>query len=1073
MQHKLHFEKSKFVSHPNIPKKWFLVFLTVFSFFLLQVDLLAQEKNISGTIISAADGITLPGVNIVIKGTEKGTITDVNGKFSISASPLDVLVISFIGYQTQEMLVGDRLEINVSLAEGISELDEVVVIGYGTQKKKLVTGATDQVKGEDLQQRNTLNTIQALQGMTPGVNVTSTSGQPGEDMKVTIRGLGTIGDAAPLYLVDGVPTGDIDFLNPADIESIDVLKDAASAAIYGNRGANGVILITTRTGKRTIATTGKPGNSLITFDAYYGIQNREKKIRMLNSEEYATIMNEQYLNSGGSPSKLPFDINNLPAYTADGNASTDWLDEMFVSNAVTQNYVLGMMGANEISSYSMSMSYTGQEGIVGGSELSDYNRFGGRINSEHYLYKDRIKIGENLNFAYVQNNGISVGNQYDNTLRSAFNSSPLLPVYDDNGEFFNTADNTILDQNGEPYWNDQEANPYASMYYNNQNDKNSQKMVGNIFAEINILKNLQFRTALGLDQYSRGERDFTPIYQLSVYSFSNFSKTSQTMEKSLALNFDNLLTYNYESGVHRIVAMAGMTVYKYNGTFMYSENTDLAFNDLAHAYLNNATNVSNAAQMKIQGKPNDEDKLLSYFGRVQYDLKETYLLNATFRADGSSKFAEGNRWGYFPSVSAGWIITNEPFMSGVNRYLDFLKIRASWGQNGSCKTDPFNYLAPIKFTQAAYVFGDEEGVSENGSYPSRLSNENLKWETSEQLNIGFDSRLLKSQLQINFDWYRKLTKDWLIKAPVYATAGTDAPYINGGNVINSGVELALTYNGNAGDFNYQVNGNGAYNKNEVTDIPTEDGIIHGAINTLYNNSSEFYRAESGHAIGYFWGWETDGLFQTTTEVSQHVSSAGTIIQPNAKPGDLRYVDQNDDGVIDDLDKIDLGDPIPNFLYGVNFSCNYKGIDFLLIATGVAGNQIVQSYRGQTDKYSNYSTEILDRWTGTGTSTTIPRVTNNNINYKFSDIFVKNGSYLRISNVTLGYDLIKVIKIKFMSQLRIYFSVQNLYTFTKYSGMDPEVGYGFDNGATDKFSSGIDLGFYPHPRTMLLGVNVKF
>lgn len=546
------------------------------------------------------------------------------------------------------------------------------------------------------------------------------------------------------------------------------------------------------------------------------------------------------------------------------------------------------------------------------------------------------------------------------------------------------------------------------------------------------------------------------------------------MSESLGLNLNNFLTYTYDVGKSNLVVMGGMQVLQYTGSWMYGENTDLAFNDLEHAWLNNALNTDDAARMKIEGAPDDENKLLSYFARVQYGFNDKYLVNATFRADGSSKFAEGNRWGYFPSVSAGWVMSSENFMKGgIANVISFLKIRASWGQNGSSNADAFNYLAPIKFTQALYNFGNEEGVSQTGSYPSRLSNDKLKWETSQQLNLGFDSQFFNGLLMLTFDYYDKKTKDWLIKAPVYATAGTDAPYINGGNVNNSGVELALTYMGSKGAFNYRLGVNGAYNKNMVTDVPTEDGIIHGATNTLYNNSEEFYRAESGHAIGYFWGWQTNGIFQSTAEVDQYISSDGKEIQPNAKPGDLKYIDQNDDGIIDDQDKIDLGDPNPDFTYGLNFSCSWKGIDFLLIAYGVQGNQIVQSYRNQTDRYGNYTAAIMDRWTGPGTSNTIPRVTNNNINYKFSDIYVQDGSYFRISNLTIGYDLARVVKAGFLSQLRLYASVQNLYTFTSYTGMDPEVGYGLDNGPTDKFSSGIDLGFYPTPRTFLLGLNVKF
>jgi TonB-linked SusC/RagA family outer membrane protein len=1046
--------------------------LAIFSCFLLQMNLYAQEKPITGTVTDTK-GVTLPGVNIVIKGTFTGTVTNIEGQFSIQAKPEDILVASFIGYKNLEVPVGSQQVVKIILTEDVAMLEELVVIGYGTQKKKLVTGATSQVKGDMLEQRNSTNALQAMQGMSAGVSITTTSGQPGEAIKVNIRGLGTVGNATPLYIVDGVQTGDISYLNTSDIESIDVLKDAASAAIYGNRGANGVILITTKSGKVLQSGSGKDHFSEVTFDSYYGWQSRAKKIRMLNTEEYVMIMNEQHLNSGGATTNLPFNAANLPAYTSAGVASTDWLNEMFDDNAVTQNYVLGATGGTQYSSYSMSLAKTGQQGIVGGSDLSNYDRYTARFNSEHKLYNGVVTLGENMTFAYVKNRGISVGNQYSNTLRSAFNVSPLLPVYNNDGDFFNTADKTILDQNGKPYWNDQEASPYGQMYYNNQNAKNSQKLIGNYYADIRLLKSLKFRSSLGVDYWTREERVYTPIYKLSVYAFSDYSKASQKMQKGVGLSFDNLLTYTESFGKHNFVGMAGMSVQRYTGSWMYGENTDLAFNDLGHAWLNNATNTDNASLMKIQGAPDEDNRVISYFARAQYNFNETYLFNATFRADGSSKFAEGNRWGYFPSFSAGWVMTNEDFMKGIDDIMPYFKLRASWGQNGSSNASAFNYLAPIAFTNATYNFGDEEGVSTTGSYPSRLSNEDLQWETSEQLDIGFDAGFIDSRFMVNFDFYKKVTKDWLIVAPVLATAGTDAPYINGGDVSNTGLELALSYEKRTGEFQYQVTVVGAYNVNKVTDIPTEDGIIHGATNTLYANSSEFYRAETGHAIGYFWGWETDGIFQTTGEVTSYSGPDGKLIQPNAKPGDLRYVDQNGDGLINDLDKIDLGDPNPDFIYGLNFSATWKGFDFLLATNGVAGNEIVQSTRNHVDKYSNYSTEILDRWTGTGTSTTVPRVTNNNVNYKFSDIFVQSGSYFRISNITLGYNLAEILKVKSLKSLRVYASVQNLYTFTKYTGMDPEVGYGFDNGITDQFSSGIDLGYYPRPRTILFGISVKY
>ncbi len=1030
----------------------------------------AQTGSASGKIFDSA-GLPLIGANIVVKGTTIGTISDLDGNYTLTGinAGKQVLVASFIGFsnmeQTIEIKANQITNLDFTLAEDITSLDELVVIGYGVQKKKLSTGATSQVQGEDLEKLRTTDALQAMQGQMTGVNIRSTSGQPGEDFKVTIRGLGTIGNAGPLYVVDGVPVGDIKYLNAADIQSIDILKDAASAAIYGSQSANGVILITTK--------QGTSGKSQISFDASYGIQNRPKNIDLLNAYDYARIMNEQHLNSGGSVDAIPFNTKNLPAYTSLGNADTDWLDEMFSSNAVTQNYSLGVTGGNDLSSYSLSLSYTGQEGIIGGENYSNYERIGARINTEHKLYNDLLTIGEHLTFAHTNKKGISVGNQYNNSLRSAFNVSPLLPMYNDNGEFFNTADKSILDQFGNPYWLDTEANPYANMVYNNQNLRASQNLVGDLYAIVQPISHLKYRTSLSLNYYSEDYRSYTPEYNLSMYAFSNFSKVTQSMSKNATLNFDQTLSYDMSLGTHKFDAMVGMWMSHNKSSWINGGNAYLAYDDFEHAWLNNATNTDEAT-LKIVGGAPDEYSMLSYFGRLQYNYNETYLFNATFRADGSSRFYKENRWGRFPSVSAGWVITNESFMDPISHIVNFLKLYGSWGRVGNQNVGNHMYLAPIKFTQATYNFGNTEGINSTGAYLERLPNPDIKWETSEQLNFGFNSRFLNSNLNVNFDWYRKITKDWLIIAPILATAGTEPPYINGGNVNNTGVELGLTYQNSFGNFEYSFNLNGSYNKNDVQDIPTEDGTVHGATNMLFANSPEFYQAKSGHPIGYFWGYETDGLFQNSAEVQAYTSASGKVIQPDARPGDVRYVDQNGDGNLNDNDKIEIGDPNPDFTYGLNFNCSYKGFDFLLSANGMAGNQIVQSYRDHTGKYSNYTTEVLERWHGEGTSDRIPRVTNSNINYiKFSDLFIYDGDFLRISNVTIGYDFSKIINAKNLSQCRLYASVQNLYTFSSYNGMDPEVGFGLDNGESDKFSSGIDLGFYPRPRTVLVGVSLKF
>lgn len=1010
----------------------------------------AQQRVVTGNVKDAS-GAPMPGVNVLIRGTTTGTATDANGSFSIQASGSDVLVFSFIGYRTEEIPVGTQTNLEVTLTEDLTTLGELVVVGYGVQKKALNTGANLQVKGEDLQKLSTTNALQALQGQAPGVQISSTSGQPGEPLKVIVRGLGTVSNAGPLYVVDGVLTGDIAYLNPADIESIDVLKDAASAAIYGSQAANGVVLITTRKGKAG-------ARAQITFDAFYGVQNLARKIDLLNAQEYASILNEAAVNSG----KLPIYTNQEIAAMGTG---TDWLGTMFVNDAPTQNYTLGASGGSGNSVYSTSLSYLSQAGIVGGADLSNYERYNFRFNSEHKLYNDVITLGQNLSFAYVENNGIGVGNQYNNTLRGAFNTTPML---------VNDLSDTVGMFN--------QANPYHSMLINNQNRRNNQKLIGNLYLEAEVIKGLRFRSSIGLDYSARDEHSFTPEYVLSVYSFNRDSRVNQSMGKGRTWLWDNLLNYGFNVSDHRVDVMVGTSAFQYRGASIWGTNTNLVFDDIEHAWLSNATNAD-GARITLGGRPDDEDNRFSYFSRVNYNFKETYLLNATFRADASSRFAPGNRWGYFPSVSAGWVISNESFLGGATNWLDFLKFRASWGQVGNQNILFFQYLAPVTFINTNYTFSPEEGTLTPGAYPFRLANPDVKWETSEQTNIGFDARFFAGKVAVNFDWYNKTTKDWLVVAPVPATAGAAPPYINGGYVKNTGVELGLSYSNRGSAFTYTIGVNGAYNQNTVGNIPTQDGIIHGSTNQLFDNSGEFYRAETGYPIGYFWGLQTDGIFQTEEEVASHRSSEGILIQPNARPGDVRYVDRDNNGVINENDKTIIGDPNPDLTFGLSFSCNFKGFDLNVLASGVAGNQIVQSYRNHANQYSNYTTAILDRWHGPGSSNSMPRVTENNSNWtNFSDLYIHNGDYLRINNLTLGYDFTKLLKVNFMSQLRIYASVLNLYTFTKYNGMDPEVGYGINTGEgdldangqlRDKFSSGIDLGYYPRPRTILVGLNAKF
>ncbi len=1044
------------MKHSKTTRLKLLLLWGIFSVFLVSTNAYAQTAKVSGTIINQNTSAPVPGATVTVKNTSRSTSADEAGRFSIEAAAGDVLVITSVGYVQQEAKVGSG-SLRIQLREADNNLEEVLVIGYGTQKKKLVTGANLQVKGADLQKQSTTNAIQALQGQAPGVQITSASGQPGDGFNVIIRGKGTIGNFGPLFIVDGVQGVDIRSINPADIESIDVLKDAASAAIYGSQAANGVVLVTTRTGR-------KNQKAQITFDTYYGLQNVARKADLLNAKEYAIIMNEQAVNSGNAPYFTNDEINNLPV-------NTNWLDQMFVKNVPTQNYVVGATGGNVGSTYSTSLGYTSQGGVVGGSNMSFYERYTFKLNTEHNLYNNIIKLGEHLTFNNVNSHGIQTGGQYNNTLRSAFSTSPFLPMYDASGNFFRS-DSLRWNpgQVGPAQWDDGASNPYAAMYYGTNGRNSNQGLFGDLYLQVEPIKGLKLRTSLGVNYNSSQSRGFTPPYHLSKFAKLDTSTVYQSMGTGRTLQFDNTLTYDFKVAKnHSFSVMAGSSSLKTKGSGLSGSNWDLRLLDLDHAYLNVAQNrATGSAHIGNSGGPY-EFALNSYFGRLQYNFQEKYLFNATFRADGSSNFAPGHRWGYFPSASAGWVASRENFMQNF-KSLDFFKLRASWGQVGNQNIPGYLYLSLINFDLSAYNFGPGEGPNSNvqGARPSDIiGNPDIKWETSEQTNIGFDATVMR-RLNISFDYYIKTTKDWLVKVPVLATTGADYMYINGGDVKNTGVELALNYRNTIGkDFSYSIGANGSYNKNKIGNIPTKDQIIHGNGNVLFANSLEFYRAESGYPVGYFWGLKTAGVFQTEEDVLAHKSKTGKIIQPNAKAGDLRYVDLNDDGVIDNSDRTKIGDPNPDFIFGFNVSLDYKGFDFAVQASGVAGNQLVQSWRGPGG-LGNYSSEILNRWTGAGTSNKIPRVTAEGTNWaQFSDLYIYDGSYLRISTITLGYDFAGIAKKNYLSKLRLYASVLNAFTFTKYNGMDPEIGH------NEEYSSGVDVGYYPRPRTIMVGANIRF
>jgi len=1018
-------------------------------------------KTVTGKVLSASDNEPLLGATVIVQGKQGGSVTDLDGNFSIEANDGQTLVVSYIGFITQRVKVnGDNLVIK--LEEEANSLNDVVVIGYGVQKKKLVTGANINVKGDDIAKLNTSNPLQALQGQTPGMTIISQSGQPGSGLKVNIRGMGTINGSDPLYIIDGI-RGDIASLNPADIESIDVLKDAASAAIYGSQSANGVVLITTK--------SGKDGRAVVSFDGYVGWQNKPRSVKMLNAHEYMTILDEQAINSG----KQPYDWSAYKSiYNADGSViDTDWVDQMFRKNAQTGSYNIGVTGGSKTGNYALTLGYMNQEGIVGGKDVSNYERYNFRVNSD-WQVKPWLKIGEQVSFIYTKNRGVSVGNAYNNTLKGAFGMSPLVPVYGKNNYKSPYLNTKFMD------WQDVQAmgNPYGLMMTNTNNENNAARFSANVYADAEWLKDLHFRTVVGYEYYSSDYRNFTPIYEFSDYSRNiNQTRVSQNASHNHQLTWTNTLSYSWKWKTHSLNALVGTEAYQFSGIGVSAGQGKLksGFDDWSHAYIINGTASSPEDGLSASGAPALKQRMFSYFGRAGWNWKETYMFNATLRADASSKFARGNRWGYFPSVSAGWLVSNERFWKPVANVLDYFKLRVSWGQVGNQNIGDLMFVSPITTAGVYYLFGNQYGAAAQapfyGAYESRLANEKVKWETSEQIDLGFEARAIDGRLNINFDWYYKTTKDWLVVAPILATAGTGAPYINGGDVKNTGVEVGLSWSDRIGkDLHYYVNVNGAYNHNEVGNIPTEDGIIHGTDGNgqLYDNSTEFYRASNGRPIGYFWGYKTAGVFQNQQDINDWIASGNGVLQSDVQPGDVKYYDIDHNGVINDADKVNLGNGMPDFTYGFTLGFDYKGFDFNVTANGMVGNDVVQAYRNVGTKTANYTTEVLSRWTGEGTSNKYPRVTENNINWQFSDLFIHDGSFLRVSNITLGYDFVRILKTQLFSQARLYFQIQNALTFTKYNGMDPEIGYGVNSWA-----SGIDLGYYPRPRTILVGVNLKF
>ena len=1033
-------------------------------------------KKITGTVVDATGPVI--GASVMEKGTSNGTITDFDGNFTLSVKPGATIVVSFIGFETQEIVVDNRENFQITMKDDNAVLEEVVVIGYGVQKKKLVTGATVQVKGEDIAKLNTTNALAAMQSQTPGVQIVQSSGQAGSGYKVNIRGLGTIGDSDPLYVVDGVAMGDINSLSPSDIESIDVLKDAASAAIYGARAANGVILVTTK--------QGKAGKMQISYDGYMGWQYLAKKPDVLNAKEFMYAQDLIAFNDGMQPKNwekmLPANIyNSIMDGSWDG---TNWLDESYHKGAMVQNHAVGLNGGNDVSKFSLGFAYTKQDGIFGGKNQSQYERYNARLNSDHVLLKgkdfDAITIGETFTFSHTGNGGIDTGNMYWNNMHDLLVGNPLIPAYDENGNYMTNAEIAAAGYN-------LGATPPNPLAIADSKGLGLHASKGwNIFLstylQIQPIKNLIFKSQFGYNYWSGSYRSMTRIHSTGQDSASS-DGASQSMNIGSQISWENTLAYTKQLGPHNFNVVVGNTIQKnsYGESLNASGKNNLFESDWKRAYVGNTqptilSDIYDPGDWKESQRLGDWS-MASFFGRASYNYDEKYMAQFTLRADGSSNFARGHRWGYFPSASIGWVVTNEKFMEGTKSWLDFLKFRASWGQNGNQSIENFQYLTTFGFEATrGYYFGKgNHSSATTGAFANVLQNPDVTWETSEQLDLGIDARFLGGRLGLVFDYYVKTTRDWLLRAPISAVYGIGEPDVNGGDVENKGVELGLNWNDHIGkDFTYGVNFNIAYNKNKVTKINNGEGIIHGPNNVLTQGSDEIFRAQVGEPIGFFYGMKTAGVFQNQAEIDAWKTKyTDNIHGGNPHPGDVIYVDTNKDGVIDLSDRCNIGDPHPDITAGMGINLGYKGFDFSVTATGAFGQQILRSTNNDANIYDNLSRKLVyGSWRGEGTSNFLPRLNNlKNINFMtMSEIWLEDADYVKIQNVTFGYDFKKVWKSCPLSQLRLYFTAQNLFTFTGYTGMDPELGA---DGSTVSWAAGIDNGFYPTPRTYMVGVNIKF
>ena len=1027
-------------------------FLVSCFFFLAQALLWSQSGDwtVSGVVIGEEDGWPVIGANVMVKGTSRGTVTDLDGNFSLTVPAGATIAISYMGYETYEQkLTADNQTLNVSLKSDALMLDEVVAIGYGVMKKSDLTGAVTSVKADQLQKTPAAGLDQALQGRAAGVTVNSNSGQPGAAAEVRIRGIGTVNNSAPLYVVDGVMVSDITFLSPSDIESTEILKDASATAIYGSRGANGVILVTTK--------QGKEGRSNINFNAYWGIQNRWRKLDLMKSQELAEtivsmagVRSEQqfYAQNGFSEWLKAYRLGTSPYYPTNLDYSqieTDWQDEVFNPNALMHNYNLSISGGSERGSYAFSASYYNQDGTIIGS---DYERLTLRMNSS-FKVRDWLRIGENLSFAHstgrnAMNNSSSPG---ASILSAALAMAPWDPTHYPEG----SVNNEGKDLSGQIAASSNfknVVNPF-SMVQNSYPEDIVERWVGDVYVELTPVKGLTIRSDLSMDLSNNRSKLFKSAYEYSNYDKAEKNYLSSSMSRYCTLMVENTATYARDLGNHSFSAMVGQTTEQYTYDNIGGAGASILNPTENNWYLNQTTEDRTESSDDAE-----RTRRLSFLGRLHYSYASRYMVTVNFRADASSMFPE-NLWGYFPSMALAWRMSEESWFDGVD-WLDNLKLRAGWGQIGNDKISSDSFLLTMFNsgpTFVDYVLGREQALVDGATVLTWV-NAGGKWETTEQWNVGLDFGFWGGLLSGSLDVYQRDTKEMLlgVKAPAHVGNRYDA-VANVGTVRNQGLELALDHQNRIGKVTYSIGGNLSFVKNELTAL-NGGNPVYGDV-TICNEGLPLYT---------IWGYEYYGIYQSDTEAWQHMHAYDYNELPY-HAGDARFVDQNGDGKIDDEDKVDLGNPFPWLTYGLNLGAEFYGFDVNVFFQGVYGNKIYNNVRVRTEgkgTEATLGTQMRDVWSVDNPDGSIPNPYGNSINYATSSRFVESGAYLRLKNLQVGYTIPQEITKKAgIDRCRFYVTGSNLLTFTKYTGYDPEVG------------GGVDYGNYPQSRTWMFGINLDF